>query len=284
MMDMKSLYKHKIAADLHTHTIFSKHAYSTAKENIGAAKELDMEYIAITDHLFIPESEIERKNMVSQVAYQNEWFSMTSGIHVIGGIEMNLCQSINLSAKDVKKMEQAAWRPIGLHSWFVSLRDMTPAMVYNEFERAARSRDYNPLYPTAFAHIEREIENLEYKNHVNDGKISDDIKSMLKSLVDLACDEGIFLELNESSMRYNKGGNMEAIRYWLSYAKEKNALICLGTDSHYCEAVGKFEKSINMLDEVKYPIGYVLNCNKDALRNYFENGMAAAESFKSVYK
>ena len=41
-----------ILADMHTHTLFSKHAYSTVKENIEVAKKRGLKYLAITDHYF----------------------------------------------------------------------------------------------------------------------------------------------------------------------------------------------------------------------------------------
>ena len=41
--------KEDILADLHTHTLFSKHAYSTVEENIEAARNKGLSYIAITD-------------------------------------------------------------------------------------------------------------------------------------------------------------------------------------------------------------------------------------------
>ena len=51
-----------IYADLHTHSIFSKHAYSTIKENIEIAKERKLKYIAITDHFYGNGDELEKKN------------------------------------------------------------------------------------------------------------------------------------------------------------------------------------------------------------------------------
>ena len=40
----------RIIADTHCHTIASTHAYSTWMENIHAAKEAGLSYLAITDH------------------------------------------------------------------------------------------------------------------------------------------------------------------------------------------------------------------------------------------
>ena len=39
-----------IKCDTHTHTLFSKHAYSTIEENVRAAAEAGMELLASTDH------------------------------------------------------------------------------------------------------------------------------------------------------------------------------------------------------------------------------------------
>ena len=38
------------ACDIHTHTVFSRHAYSTVEENVRAAVELRCELLGITDH------------------------------------------------------------------------------------------------------------------------------------------------------------------------------------------------------------------------------------------
>ena len=40
----------KLIADTHTHTIASNHAYSTVLENIEAAKERGLLYLAMTEH------------------------------------------------------------------------------------------------------------------------------------------------------------------------------------------------------------------------------------------
>lgn len=40
----------EIIADLHCHTIFSKHAYNTLRDNINAAVKKNLKALAITDH------------------------------------------------------------------------------------------------------------------------------------------------------------------------------------------------------------------------------------------
>lgn len=77
-------------------------------------------------------------------------------------------------------------------------------------------------------------------------------------------------EVNEASLLRNEGGSVDRVRYWLEFAKKNNCKICLGTDAHFCEAVGKFDKTIEMLNEVDYPKQLILNCNREDLKVYFD--------------
>ena len=40
----------RIACDVHTHTLYSRHAYSTIEENVRAAREASLELLGSTDH------------------------------------------------------------------------------------------------------------------------------------------------------------------------------------------------------------------------------------------
>ena len=39
-----------LVSDVHTHTLFSRHAYSTIQENVTAAKAQGLELLGSTDH------------------------------------------------------------------------------------------------------------------------------------------------------------------------------------------------------------------------------------------
>lgn len=40
----------EIKCDVHTHTLYSRHAFSTIEENVRAASEQGLELLATTDH------------------------------------------------------------------------------------------------------------------------------------------------------------------------------------------------------------------------------------------
>lgn len=66
----------------------------------------------------------------------------------------------------------------------------------------------------------------------------------------------------------NEAGAYERVLFWLSIAKENGNIISLGTDSHYCEEIGKFDCSIEMLNRIDFPKERILNCNEELLKRY----------------
>ena len=249
--------KNDIIADMHTHTIFSEHAYSTMEENIQYALKNNLKYIAITDHYYNDGTSIHKKNETTRIEYmENNINPYLNKIQIIGSAEFNLNQEIY----DFEKISKLKWRPIGLHSWFIDIPNSSLETIYEKFNDATKDNKHN-----CFVHIERELHKLENKKYANDycGK---DIQLWLKSICDLAKKKDIYLELNESSIISNECGGIDRIKYWLKYAKENKNLISLGSDSHFCRRVGNFTNAIELLNEIDYPKELILNCNEDIIK------------------
>ncbi len=247
-----------ILADLHTHTVASLHAYSTLKENVDIAKERGLQYIAITDHFYNDGTDINKKNETARLQYLEKRINdVESDIYVFGGAEFNLNQPIEYW----HKLKDLSWQLVGLHSWFVDIESSTLEDVYHYFEISSEKH-------YAFAHIEREIEKLNYGKYNEENGIPVDVhsevKEWLQAICDLAKRKNIFLELNESSILTNKTCKAR-MKYWLAYAKQNRNLISMGTDAHYCLEIGKFTKVLELLNEIDYPKELILNCNKDML-------------------
>lgn len=239
-----------ILADMHTHTIFSQHALSTIRENIEVARSKGLKFLVSTDHYFNDGTDIEKKNEMVRMRNTGKYCNVYNDITIIGSTEFNLGQELY----DERVVMSLKWRPIGLHTWFLPIPDMTCDEIFNEFVKAA-NKGFN-----AFVHIERELYLAKDYNEEN-------AKRTLEKLVDFAVEKDIWLEVNESSLLF-KGLNYEKfMRHWIQYAKDKNAKIYLGTDSHFCERVGTFTKTINLLNEIKYPKDRILNLNEDMLKD-----------------
>ena len=88
-----------IACDTHTHTIFSRHAYSTVEENVRAAAELRFELLSVTDH-FSPMVQAEPKTGVDLRDYQQfinleMWPRRWHGVHLMRGCEADIVDIFN---------------------------------------------------------------------------------------------------------------------------------------------------------------------------------------------
>ena len=245
-----------IIADLHTHTIFSKHAYSTIQENIAAAQRMNLKYLAITDHIYNDGTPLDIKNEGTRCRHLEKEVNCCreeGQPYVIGGGEFNIAQKLD----HWDKFQKLRWRPIGLHSFKFDIPQLSLSGLYQEFEKAAERHN-------AFAHIERELHKID--NHRHEDSIDDEVKSFFKAMVNLAKCKGVFLELNETSIRNNDDNNANKIKYWLPLAKEKSCRIYLASDAHYSSRVGKFPLSINLLNEIDYPRELILNCNEEQIR------------------
>ena len=242
--------KKDIIADLHTHTAFSGHAYSTIKENIECAKNQGIKFLATTDHYYANGDEIDKKNELNRIKYQAVRLQPCyDDIILIDGAEFNINQDIY----NPEKLLPLPWMPIGLHTWFIDVDNTSFTELFKLYQNAIK------IGFNAFVHIERELHRVTNKNFVE----------YMYKLVDLAVDNDIWLEVNESSIVINDHGAAERLRIWLEYAKSRNAKIYLGSDAHYCEEVGRFDNAIKLLNDLKYPKENILNCREDWLLDLF---------------
>lgn len=246
-----------ILADLHIHTIGSVHGFSTLNECISSAASSGMKYIAITDHYYDDGTEINKKNETSRLVNLEREASQTRfDVRVIGGAEFNIGQDVS----DWSKLEKLKWKLIGIHGWFLRRWSVDFDTLIQDYKLAAEK--YN-----AFSHIERGLHKIGTENP--ESPLSNDIAEFLRSVVSLSKEKNVILEVNESSLRSEKPGNYKRMCYWIELAKENENIISLGSDSHYCENIGRFDCAIELLNRFNFPKDRILNCNKDMLDDKF---------------
>lgn len=261
--------KKKILADLHTHSVFSLHAYSTLKENLTMANERGMKYMAITDHVIYDNDDWwQRKNEMRRFKYMHEVKPANSATMLISGAECNVYQPID--KEDTEKIvKYVPWRLCGVHSDGMDVKvteiENIPYLFENECKaitvKSITGSERQRIKPTAFAHIERKL----FKAVGGDNEKA--VLETLYNLVDIAIKYDIFLEINNASLM--RGADIVALmRKWVVYAKEKNAKFCLGTDAHYCDYVGDFTLTEEFLEQMDMEKAYILNYDDSALREF----------------
>lgn len=84
----------QLACDTHTHTIFSRHAYSTVEENVRAAARQGFELLGVTDHFSPmihgvgPDGAVMREfqEFINLKMWPREWH----GVHLMHGCEADI--------------------------------------------------------------------------------------------------------------------------------------------------------------------------------------------------
>ncbi|MBO4400500.1 MAG: PHP domain-containing protein [Selenomonadaceae bacterium] len=246
------LQENEILADMHTHTIFSLHAHSTVLENIQAAKSRGLKFLAVTDHFYQDGSSLNQKNEVTRIRHLEETVNLGGEPYVFAGAEFNIGQEIHKR----HQLELLRWRPIGLHAWFIDRKNLTLEHLLELFDEATG-------WHNAFVHIERELDKLD--NHRHGKALDSEVKNFFAEMVALAKAKNIWLEVNESSIRRNSGGDGDRLRYWIKLARDNGNKIYLGSDAHFAGRVGDFKFSLELLNEVDYPKNLILNCDYDQL-------------------
>lgn len=245
-----------IIADMHTHTIFSEHAFSTLKENMDVAYERGLKVIANTDHLYQHGAPLNIKNEAVRIRITEQRVNKLATVKVIGSAEFNVGQPIY----NMNYIEHIKWKPLGLHGLFIDTASETFDSLYEDYLKRS---DWN----NAFVHIERELDAVNHGE--SKFELTKSCKEYMEKLVLLAKRRDIYLEINEASF---EGGELqlERLRYWLKIAKENGNRIYLGTDAHFCDEVGEFTHSIELINEIGYDKNLILNCDEERVMTFLE--------------
>lgn len=228
----------KIYMDLHTHTVSSGHGYSTLKENIEAAREAGLLFLGLSEH----------------------------GPAVPGGPHRNYFGNYKCIPRQYGELRLFCGAEVDIMDYEGSL-DLDEAML-SRLDYAIASMHVSCVKPgsreeNTLASI-RAMENPYVKilGHPDDSRYPLDYEELVKA----AKREGVALELNNASLTHPARQNgRENIITLLKTCKKYDAPVLLGTDSHICYTVGRFEEALEVLRETDFPEELVLNANPESI-------------------
>lgn len=248
----------QILCDTHTHTIFSRHAYSTIEECVRAAAERGLELYAATDHfscMLFP----ERPGGPDLRDYQfflnfHDWPRMWHGIEVMRGCEADIVDlEGHLFGHDVPVTHGIAGDlrsdPTTLLADVLKECDYVVASVHGQdFLRDASCEQVTEMYlrvldePKVFTlgHIDR----TEYDFDVD-------------AVVTAARDQNRLVELNVASLSRREPARRA--RHVVERCRDLGCPVVVNTDTHIACGIGHFEKAIDLLDELDFPEELVAN-------------------------
>ncbi len=229
----------KIIADLHTHTLYSDHAYSTLHEMVTSAKDKGLKAIAITDHgPMMPDSK-------SDWHFFNPMHipKVIDGVIVLFGAEANV---YNIDGDiDIKDMylKRLDWLIASIH------KEHIPSLTKEEATKTWLNIAKNP-YIDMIGHCEQSIHEF-------------DIDRVIKAFAD----NNKVVEMNANSYIVRKEG-VKNMRDIALACKKYNCKIAINSDAHSMYTIAKVDVIFPMIKEIEFPTDLIINYSLENLKNH----------------
>lgn len=229
-----------ICMDLHTHTHASGHGYSTLKENIDAAQETGLKYLGLSEHGPAMPGGPHIFFLSNYKCIPREY----GGLRLFCGVEANIMDyqgHLDVEEDMLSKMDYVI---ASMHPPCV-----TPGSRMENTAASIRAMQ-NPY--------------VKILGHPDDSRFPLDYDALVRA----AGEEQTALEINNSSLhpKSARSGGRENIITLLDTCMKYQVPVVLGTDSHICFTIGRFDETISLLAEVGFPEELVLNTKPETIK------------------
>lgn len=251
MYDSARVPQSPFACDVHTHTLFSRHAYSTIGECVAAARAAGLELLGSTDHYSCMTSPSLHVRDYQYFINFDVWPRVWDGVQVLRGLEADIV--------DLKGH---------LFGWDLMLREgITGRALAHEHtlkEDTWRHIDYAiaSIHDTTFADGASTAQTTEmYLQVLNDPKVlilghvgRAGVPFNIDEVLTATKEHGKLIELNEHSFasHYGKACH-QTCRHIAERCAELGVMISTGTDAHIACDIGRFDAVRALLDEIHFP-------------------------------
>ncbi|MBE6877638.1 MAG: phosphatase [Ruminococcaceae bacterium] len=228
----------KLVADLHTHTMFSDHAFNTVTEMITQAQKLGLRGIAITDHgPAMPDS-------------GHQWHFMNKGqlpkkigdLIVMFGAEadvMNIEGELDITEYYLRNLD---WVIASIH------KDILPQLSYDEATQLWLNVAENP-YVDMIGHCEQVEHFFDYEKVIP---------------VFAAKNKVVEINVNSESARPTGQKNMVKLA---EVCKKYGCKIAVNSDAHSIYTIGQQGSVPEMLKRIDFPQELIVNATYENLVN-----------------
>ncbi|WP_407308845.1 phosphatase [Desulfosporosinus sp. SB140] len=230
----------EMLVDLHTHTISSGHAYSTISENALAASRKGLKLLGMTDHgpsmLGAPSLyHFGNLSILPQELY---------GVAILPGVEANIIShegELDIPANYLVRMKLVL---AGLHEFCYpggTVEQNTQAYI-KAMENPFTDMMVHPGRPE----FELDLEKIAHKS----------------------AQLNVPVEINNSSLSSGKKITQENCHRFARYMAKYKGPVILGSDAHYWDRVGVFDRSLELIRDVGIKDDQVFNTSPDRVLDY----------------
>lgn len=263
---------YRISGDLHTHTLFTRHAYSTITENVAAARDAGLEVLGSADHfspMLFDEPTIKNfQFFINQRIWPREW----DGVTLLRGAEVDIVDIDGaLFGQDIPCPATILDRPYGddrpLIDRVTAALDYLVASVHNtSFADGATIAQGTDMYLAALEHPKVFI-----LGHTGRAGIRYDVDAVLSRAAEL----GKLVEINEHSLAVDAadGRYHAACSHIAERAAEVGCGITVSSDAHLAGRVGRFPHAERMFEEIHFPEELIVNRSRETLLSALERAV-----------
>lgn len=232
------------AADLHTHTIASGHAYGTIREMAAAASRKGLSVLGISEHApGIP-------GTTDPFYYCNLKVvpGTLDGVSIVHGCEINVLNDGRRSL-DEKWMKYLDYAIVGIHRQC--------------YEDQGREKNTDNLISCM------EHPKVRLVSHPDDSHTPLDYSRLVQAAKRLH----VALEVNNSSFtkQDERLGCLENYRIMLALCESYRVPVVVSSDAHDPSWVGRFDEAASFLENIRFDRSLILNLdeNMDSLLSFF---------------
>ena len=223
----------RLIADTHTHTLASNHAYSTVMENIAAAREQGLLYMAMTEH----GPKMPDAPHIWHCVNQWEVPSLYKGLNILHGIEVDVMDEDGTLDIDNRVLAGLEWVIASMHG-----PCFAPA-TEQEHTRAWMKVAENP--------------HVDVIGHCGRGNYPFDHEKVIRAFKEY----GKIVEINNATLQ--KSANHAACADIARVCKRLEVPVVVNSDAHFAARIGVFDQAVALLEEVDFPKKLIINADID---------------------
>lgn len=230
--------------DLHTHSVLSKHAYSSYTENIEYASSIGLKLYGISEHQ--PDIEDVGAHEFAFVTCKRVSPEVLNGMKILVGVEMNILDD----GFDV------SCHPDKLDYCIASMH----GYVYHKGHTLQQNTDnYIKAIQTPY---------ITFLGHLDYPTYKCDYEKVIKAVKD--ADK--LIELNNASLVPNSSrtGAEDIDREILKYCAQYKVPVIMNTDAHIKYQIGNVDYAIKLMEELNFPEELIVNFNSDLIKKFFK--------------
>lgn len=241
----------RLACDAHTHTLFSRHAYSTIEENVRAAAAAGLELLGSTDHfsrMLFPDDDLRNfQFFLNQACWPRRWH----GVLVLRGCEADIVDlEGHLFGWDVPVATDIVGKPSAGETTLLGRvlcnLDYVIASVHgSSFAEGVSLARTTEMYVAALSHPKVAI-----LGHPGRAGVPFDVEEVVREAGRL----GKMVEINDHSLG---GGNARhshgPCREIAECCAENGVRVAVNSDAHLACGIGRLDNALALLEEIRFP-------------------------------